>query len=655
ATTTIRTTVDPPKTTTTDTYTKPSEATTTTRTTVDPPKTTTTDTYTKPSEATTTTSAAPVTTTDIPTTTTTDSPPTTIPTTTMSTAGTPTTTKDPPVTTTEPPVTTTTTTPPVTTTDPPVTTTTTNPPVTTTDPPVTTTTKDPPVMTTTTTNDPPVTTTRVPPVTTTTTTTTIPPVGTTTTPYTTRYVTTMSIVTVTTVLPETTVISGRGTTVYITRSTVSPVPTIIQDPTQDPPPGTQVDSSSKGGLQPWQITLIIVATLVVIGAVGAVVLVGRIKRQRKRRDTMLFSGDGPESVLGSEMSESGGGKSNRALLVGGQQNHYHSGQSDSGGSGWRERLSAWRPWNSLDSYHHQQYPGGLDYNQGTGQGGGGGAGGLWLTDESDPHYDGSTAAAGVAAAMRPVSYDTNGRLSGPGDIIVGEEDPYYYGNYPYNIQAQGSDYDQEESAYAATAMAAAPRGAAGTLHPLDDIGYPSLQRDFSSVTNAATAMTSRSQQRHLQQQQPSRGSLSGQTSPSIGQLERLSTEEGSDYIDSQGYHRSSQDWTVSSVTSAGAGVGVGTGTGANEDRTSVRVDPGQLESHAKFEHFRKAPQAILGTPPPKRQDFVIGRSPPPLPSAPPPPQPSSTTATDMETMEMIADVDRENNNTARTFICVNTG
>ncbi|KAG0051754.1 hypothetical protein BGZ89_003429, partial [Linnemannia elongata] len=260
-----------------------------------------------------------------------------------------------------------------------------------------------------------------------------------------------------------------------------------------------------------------------------------------------------------------------------------------------------------------------------GQGGGGGAGGLWLTDESDPHYDGPTAAAGVAAAMRPVSYDTNGRLSGHGDIIVGEEDPYYYGNYPYNIQAQGSDYDQEESAYAATAMAAAPRGAAGTLHPLDDIGYPSLQRDFSSVTNAATAMTSRSQQRHLQQQQPSRGSLSGQTSPSIGQLERLSTEEG--------------------VTSAGAGVGVGTGTGANEDRTSVRVDPGQLESHAKFEHFRKAPQAILGTPPPKRQDFVIGISPPPLPSAPPPPQPSSTTATDMETMEMITDVDRENNNT----------
>ncbi|KAF9274290.1 hypothetical protein BGZ88_003136 [Linnemannia elongata] len=247
--------------------------------------------------------------------------------------------------------------------------------------------------------------------------------------------------------------------------------------------------------------------------------------------------------------------------------------------------------------------------------------------------------------MRPVSYDTNGRLSGHGDIIVGEEDPYYYGNYPYNIQAQGSDYDQEESAYAATAMAAAPRGAAGSLHPLDDIGYPSLQRDFSSVTNAATAMTSRSQQRHLQQQQPSRGSLSGQTSPSIGQLERLSTEEGSDYIDSQGYHRSSQDWTISSVTSAGAGVGVGTGTGANEDRTSVRVDPGQLESHAKFEHFRKAPQAILGTPPPKRQDFVIGRSPPPLPSVPPPPQPSSTTATDMETMEMIADVDRENNNT----------
>lgn len=457
----------------------------------------------------------------------------------------------------------------------------------------------------------------------------------------------------TTIVPEPTVISGRGTTVYITRSTASPVPTIIQDPTQEPPPGAQVDSSSKGGLQPWQITLIIVATLVIMGAVGAVVLVGRIKRQRRNRDTMLISGD--ESVLGSEMGESGEGKSSRALIVGGQQKHYHHGKKgggggglfdssdpmSGGGGGWRERLSAWRPWDSHGGYHHQQqHPGGLDYNQGTGQGGGGG---LWLMDQSDPPYDRSAAAADVAAAMRPVSYDTSGRFSGLGDTIVGEDDPHYYGSYPYsnNTQAQDRYYDQEGAAYAATAIATAPRGATGTLHPLDDIDHPSVQRNPSSVTTAATAMTTRSQQRHLQQQL-SRGSLTGQISPSFGQLERLSAEEGSDYIDSHGLHRQSQDWTISSVTSAGAGVGVGTGTGAIEDRPSIRVDPDQLESHAIYELFRKAPQAILGTSPPTTQDPVGGKA-PPLASAPPPP-PLSTTATDTETVEMIADEDRGNNN-----------
>ncbi|KAG9069201.1 hypothetical protein KI688_010098 [Linnemannia hyalina] len=601
--------------------------------TVDPPNTTTDS---KSSEAATPTSIAPITTTDKPTTTTT-----------MSTA-------EPLITTTgESPVVTTTTNPPVTTTDPPMTTpptteptvtaATTEPPVTatTTDHPVTNTTTDPPVTATTTTKDPPVTTTtttEVPPVKTTTT--KDPPVKTTTTttsPYTTRYVTTISIVTVTTIVPETTIISGKGTTIYITRSTTSPVPTIIQDPTQEPAT-TQIDSSAKGGLQTWQITLIVVATLVIMGAVGAAVLVGRIKRERKKRDSMLFS-DKPESVLGSEMGESGGGRSNRTLVVGGQQKHYHPGQNG-GGSGWRERLSAWRPWDSHGSYHQQQqYPGGLEYNQGTGQGGGGG---LWLMDESDPNYDRSAAVASVDAAMRPVSYDTNGRLSGVGDTIVGEEDPHYYGSYPYTAQAQGRHYDQDEATPAtATAMVAAPRGVVGTLNPLDDLANSSVQRGPSSVGTAATAMTSRSQQGHLQQQS-SRGSLTGRISPSIGRLERLSTEEGSDYVDSHGLHRQSQDWTLSSVTSAGAGVGASTGTGAIEDRTSIRVDPDQLESHAIYELVRNAPQAILGTSPPKAQDSVRGES-PTLPSAPLPP-PLSTTATDTETVEMITDGDTENNN-----------
>ncbi|KAG0296194.1 hypothetical protein BGZ97_004602 [Linnemannia gamsii] len=506
-----------------------------------------------------------------------------------------TTSKEPPPTTSELPITTPKTTEPpmtTTTTDPPVTTATTDPPVTTittTDPPVTTTKPTDPPVTTSKPTDPPVTTTKPtdPPVTTT----KDPPVRTTSTPYTTRYVTTISIVTVTTVVPEPTVISGRGTTIYVTRSTTSPVPTIIQDPTQ-PPPGTETDAIGKGGLQTWQITLIVVAILVMMGAVGAAVLVGRVKRRRQKRDTMLYTGDGLESVLGSEMGESGGGKSNRTLIVGGQQKHYHSGGGGVGGGlydnsgdptssaaagrvGWRERLSAWRPWDSHGSYHHQQqHPGGLEYNQGQAQGAGGG---LWLMDESDPHYDRSAGAAGVAAAMRPVSYDTNAGLSGPGDTIVAErgEDPYYYGNYPYNTT----------------------------------------------------------------QSQDSRGSLGGQTSPSLIQLERISAEEGPEYVDSHSLHRQSQEWTLSSATSTGAGIGTGGGATATGDRT-MRVDPDQLESHAKFELFRKAPQAILGTPPLRQQDFEGGKS-PPLPSAPPPPPSSSATETNTDTVEMLADVQKD--------------
>jgi hypothetical protein len=245
--------------------------------------------------------------------------------------------------------------------------------------------------------------------------------------------------------------------------------------------------------------------------------------------------------------------------------------------------------------------------------------------------------------MRPVSYDTNAGLSGPGDTIVAErgEDPYYYGNYPYNTtQSQDRYYDQDEAAFTATAMAAAPRGAAGTLHPMDDITHTSagVQRGLSSVTTAATAMPSISQQRQLQQQ-PSRGSLGGQTSPSLIQLERISAEEGPEYVDSHSLHRQSQEWTLSSATSTGAGIGTGGGATATGDRT-MRVDPDQLESHAKFELFRKAPQAILGTPPLRQQDFEGGKS-PPLPSAPPPPPSSSATETNTDTVEMLADVQKD--------------
>ncbi|KAF9907860.1 hypothetical protein EC991_010458 [Linnemannia zychae] len=640
-------TVDPPKTTEPATTEKPTtteKPSPTTMSTVEPP-------VASPSKEPPVTTAAPtpvttaVTTADPPVTEPTSDPPTTKPTT------------DPPVTT-DPPKTTAD--PPVTTTDPPVITT--DPPKTTADPPVTTS-KDPPVITS---KDPPVITSKDPPETT-----KKDPPHTTRPPYTTRYVTTVSIITVTTVVPQPTVISGKGTTVYITRSTTSPVPTVIQDPTQEPPSGTQIDPSTKeSGLLPWQITLIIVATLVMMGAVGAVVLVGRVKRQRRKRDSVLLSRDGFESAHGSEMGESGGAKSNRTLFAGAaggghtlQQQYYLAAQGGNGDRGlydsgdpsagegggaagpkgvrtgrglsWRERFSAWRPWDSHGSYHSQQQYPGHEY-QGQGQAGGG----LWLLDDPDTHNDRSASAAvTAAAAMRPVSYDTSG--GGPGETIVGDDDLYFYGNYPHNTTTQSQDgyYDHPGDSVATYAAAARERerGIAGTLHPLDE-NHTLVQRSPSSVTTAATAMRTRSQHQHLQQQQQRPGSRGGTTtghsSPSLGHLERLSGE-GSDLLDSHGIlHRQSEDWTVSSVTTAGVGVGSG-GAGATENRRSLRVDPDQLESHAKFELFRKAPQAILGVTDnnsiSNNNDTLSegqtspGEKSPPLPSAPLLPLSSSTT------------------------------
>ncbi|KAF9191728.1 hypothetical protein BGZ51_006784 [Haplosporangium sp. Z 767] len=169
------------------------------------------------------------------------------------------------------------------------------------DPPPPSTTSDSSLTTTTTTNDPPMTSNPTepskpsetweqtitkqpssdPPATATTTTTTT----TSTTPYTTHYITTVTFVTVTTMIPQPTIISGSVTTVYSLRTTTYMMPTIIPDPSQPPPPTIYAYPSNQDhrGLQTWQLTLIIVAALVMLSACTSVFLVGWIREQRREK------------------------------------------------------------------------------------------------------------------------------------------------------------------------------------------------------------------------------------------------------------------------------------------------------------------------------------------------------------------------------------
>ncbi|KAF9430184.1 hypothetical protein BGZ94_007967 [Podila epigama] len=206
--------------------------------------------------------------------------------------------------TTDPPVITTTTSEPTTTTtmDP---TTTTTPDIPTTDPITTTT-----VVATTTTIDTtpssdttifPITTTTFEPSITTPKETTTTTAGTTstkksttaTTPYTTRYVTTVTFVTITSLVPETTRISGTVKTVYVNRTVVTRQPTIIPDPNQPPPPLppppiTDIHTNPSA-LQTWQITLIVVAILVICLVIGSIALISWLQKRRRRKRDIPFS------------------------------------------------------------------------------------------------------------------------------------------------------------------------------------------------------------------------------------------------------------------------------------------------------------------------------------------------------------------------------
>ncbi|KAF8953400.1 hypothetical protein BGZ46_003215 [Entomortierella lignicola] len=407
---------------------------------------------------------------------------------------------------------------------------------------------------------------------------------TTTTPYTTHYITTLSIITVTTIVPKTTIISGAGTTIYITETTTTPTPTVIPDPNQEPPP-TLIDSNNGNGksLQTWQIILIVVACLVVGIAIGAVILVGHIKRKRRemrfRRDSDLF-GDGLGVVgdgNGSEPTTSGGTKSTRTLIAPDAVGEH---------ARWSNFFKFKKPWDSLGGYHgaSQRHSGasgttavgggvgGIGGNNGTNASGTLGPGGLWLMEENQGHYQDEAVIA--AAAMYPVSYQ-NDFYAGLGDGLT-----------PDMAEIRHAHYQQQEQ----------------DQRPTSSAMYPAISAQYSP-TRLSPSLSNQERSISRASNVSSGGGGNIAPSPSPGLLQPLLEERLSDidYIDGQGFgqtqksqsQRESLETDLLTVSSRPESR-VADNQGESNRRAPVTVDPAQLESNALFEHVRASPQAIPG-------------------------------------------------------------
>ncbi|KAG0368446.1 hypothetical protein BGZ54_001912 [Gamsiella multidivaricata] len=372
-------------------------------------------------------------------------------------------------------------------------------------------------------------------------------------------------------------------------------PTVIPDPNQPPPPGTLVDpnNGAGNGLKTWQLTLIIVACLVVTIAVSAACFIGSVKKQRRHREmkqqregSSLYVGD--ESIMGgSEVAESGGGKSIRTLIGNGG---YGQGEGQGQGQGqgrWSSMMFRFRrPWDALGAYH------GSGHHPSAAAAVTARPGGLWLMDE-DHHnsghghheaigYDGSVA----AAAMYPVSYQNDASR-------LREEGMYVATGQPTMAEMQDQFLNPNRATVAASAVAAAAAAAIGNnTRPISPSPATPSSHASPMPTNQNSATSTASSPCLLQPL------LEGRFS------------ESTDYADGQGYgwqqqrqsqeqqtssQRESQDGSMMSGgqtrTDASGGLGLGL-IGEGDDRRTIVVNPDQLEANALFEHFRKDPQAL---------------------------------------------------------------
>ncbi|KAF9326250.1 hypothetical protein BG006_010304 [Podila minutissima] len=397
---------------------------------------------------------------------------------------------------------------------------------------------------------------------------------TTTTPYTTRYVTTITIIIVTTRVPQTIRISGSITTVYVNKTVTTRKPTTIRDPNQEPPPPSSETHGDASGLQTWQLTLIVVASLVVCLAVGAATLVGWIRNKRRRNipfTKLDLRSAGLEPWDDERHLNKGSGT--------GTTTASQRGNSPGGSSPGRTAVTARAmPASGMD-YEHGPYLEVYDPNQGPIA--------LRSLNEDMQHYeqygDWPERPSEDLYAQDPYGYQPR---------FLDDDDrpnPQCLGHASARLPHAGPS---------SVSYPAPPRPSISTTpgtSPSSPALYPLLEGRVSEITENTEGHTQ------------DRGQSSGvQRAPSSNQGDGgLGSRRGSqDGISQAGVVASRADATRLSIgiaaTSPASALSPATSeastseTGPLSAWTTLLLDPEQLEQNSKNEHFRQGPQALLG-------------------------------------------------------------
>jgi hypothetical protein len=174
------------------------------------------------------------------------------------------------------------------------------------------------------------------------------------------------VVTITTLVPHTTIISGSVTTVYIPETTTSLQPTLIPDPHQPPPP--PASTTSRNGVHPWQVGLVVALVLILLAICLAAVILAWFRRRRQelrdQEDRVVGSREpwnDPATAAAVMGSISGGDGDESVGTVGVMHPGWHdynkeatsiSATAAAGGGGGREMSSMDGGYRHLHHHHH---------------------------------------------------------------------------------------------------------------------------------------------------------------------------------------------------------------------------------------------------------------------------------------------------------------
>lgn len=352
------------------------------------------------------------------------------------------------------------------------------------------------------------------------------------------------------------------------------MPTTIQDPNQEPPPPSSETHDDASGLQTWQLTLIVVASLVVCLAVGAVALVGWI-RKHKRRDIPFRKLDLRSAGLEPWDDE-------RQFNKGSGTGTTTASQRDSpgGSSPGRTAVTARAmPASGMD-YEYGPYLEVYDPNQGPIA--------LRSLNEDMQHYeqygDWPERASEESYAQDPYRYQP--RFLNEDDQLSSQYLGRASAMYPYAGPSR-VPYPAPPRPSISTAPGTSP--SSPTLYPL-------LEGRVSESTETTEGHTHERSQSSGVQRVPSSNQGTG-VGPSSSRGSQDGISQAGD-VASTDVMRSSSGIAMA-ISSASAPWPVMSSeastseTGPLSARTTLWVDPEQLEQNSKYEHFRQGPQALL--------------------------------------------------------------